>query len=522
MISTSGWKIFGRGICRRALLFSAVLLFATMPAESQNRQLPEGEGKEIVESTCTLCHGLSAVTNSKLSREDWQDVIDTMISFGAPLKDEQAEIVVEYLADHFGKATSSAESADQSAPNPEGIKMVGPAEQVVLPKPDIGSLFAHLRNVEIVDWPAGRTPVAPPGFRVTLFADGFQNPRWLYALPNGDVLVAESARKAASTIAGTRASADRVAFLRDADQDGHAEIHKVLLSGLNEPIGMTFLRDQLYVADIDALLAFPYQVGQTEITAKGEKIIDLPDGGIHNTRNVRVGPDGTKLYLTVGSATNFGEEEIDNLPPDRAAIWEVNPDGSNKRVIATGIRSPLGIDWEPATGKLWVVSNTRGGLGEEVPVDFFTSIRDGGFYGWPFFYWGPNEEPRLKQKRPDLKETVLTPDYAMGPHVSPLGLVFYTGSTFPEKYHGGAFITEHGSVLRSSSPAGYKVVFIPFENGRPVGDPQDFLTGFLASDGEFKGYGRPAGIVQMPDGSLLIADDAGNKVWKVSYTGSAR
>ena len=515
----SGWKAFDPGSIRRALLFSAVLLWAVMPAESQSQQLPDGEGKEIVEAVCGQCHGLNTVTGNKLARADWEDVVNGMISLGAPLEADQAEIVVEYLARNFGQAEAAPRQKDSKV---AGIRTVGPAEQVVLPEPVVGSLFAHLRRVEMIDWPSGGAPVAPPGFRVTLFADGFQNPRWLCALPNGDVLVAESARKGASTISGERYSADRIAILRDADQDGRAEVHKILLTGLNEPIGMAFLRDQLYVANIDGLLAFPYQLGQTEITAQGKKIIDLPDGGIHNTRNVRVGPDGSKLYITVGSATNFGAEEIDHLPADRAAIWEVNPDGSGKRVIATGIRSPLGIDWEPVTHTLWTVSNTRGGLGEDVPLDYFTSIRDGGFYGWPFYYWGPNEETRLKPKRPDLLDKVLTPDYALGAHVSPLGLVFYTGSAFPEQYQGGAFITEHGSVLRSSSPAGYKVVFISFQNGRPVGDPQDFLTGFLASEGAFEGYGRPAGLVLMPDGSLLVADDAGNKVWKVSYTGSAR
>jgi glucose/arabinose dehydrogenase len=403
----------------------------------------------------------------------------------------------------------------------------------LLPAPDTTASANRLSTV--LPWPKGRTPTAPPGFEVSLYADGFQRPRWLYVLPNGDVLVAESANSggwrdtlmspdqvAARWASGNRGhSANRIMLLRDGDRDGKPERKIALLWGLNRPVGMLYLNGWLYVANTDELVRYPFQPGDTAIMAAPRRVLELPAGGYNNhwTRNVVANADGTKLYLTVGSATNVDEERIDERDPRRAAILELAPDGRGMRVYASGLRNPLGLDWAPGTGSLWTVVNERDGLGDDLVPDYLTSVRDGAFYGWPYAYWGRREDPRQRDRRPDLVARSLAPDFALGAHTASLGLAFYTGSVFPERYRGGAFIGQRGSWNRSGL-AGYRVLFVPFDRGRPSGAAEDFLTGFLADSAAAKVFGRPVGVAELPDGSLLVADDPANRVWRVAYRGS--
>jgi len=384
----------------------------------------------------------------------------------------------------------------------------GPGNQITLPAP-FHTPAARKRS-EVIGWPAGRTPAAPPGFRVSLYAGDLDNPRLIYVLPNEDVLVAESIRGE---------DRGKIILFRDANKDGAPEVRETFIEGLNRPFGMALAGSTFYVGNTDALLRFPYQTGQTRITAKGEKILDLPAGG-HYTRNVLASPDGSKLYVSVGSRTNVDEQNEDAKDPRRAAILEVNPDGSGMRVFASGLRNPVGLAWEPSTKALWTVVNERDGLGDDLVPDYATSVRDGAFYGWPYSYYGQNEDPRKKGERPDLVAKAIPPDFALGSHRAPLGLTFYEGTSFPQRYRGGAFIGLHGSWNRSRF-VGYKVVFLPFQDGQPTGEVQDFLTGFIANEEESAVYGRPVGVTVLPDGSLLVADDGGNKVWRVSATGGA-
>ena len=389
----------------------------------------------------------------------------------------------------------------------------GPSEKLVLPKP-----FAtpSVRNrSKVIGWPQGLTPKAPPGFEVNLFADKLDSPRRAYVLPNNDVMVVESSRGGVRR--ARRPSANRITLFRDADQDGRPELREAFLTGLNKPFGMLLLGNWLYVANTDGLVRFPYQTGQTQITAPAEKLLDLPAGG-HYTRNLIADENGSKLYIAVGSVTNVDEEGIDAKDPRRAAILEVNPDGSGMRVFANGLRNPVGIDWEPATKTLWTVVNERDRLGDELVPDYLTRVKEGSFYGWPYSYFGQNEDPRKKGERPDLVAIAVVPDFALGSHVAPLGLVFYKGTSFPKRYHGGAFIGLHGSWNRSEL-VGYKVVFAPFENGKPRGEIQDFLTGFIADEASSQVYGRPVDVTVLADGSLLVTDDRGGKVWRVSTAG---
>ncbi|MBI4463437.1 MAG: sorbosone dehydrogenase family protein [Acidobacteria bacterium] len=388
----------------------------------------------------------------------------------------------------------------------------GPADSLILPEP-----FAtpSARNFsKVIGWPQGVTPKAPAGFAVSLYAENLDNPRWLYVLPNGDVLVAESLRGGRSD----GPSANRLTLLRDTDRDDFPELRQTFLSDLNLPFGMLLLGDWFYVANTDGLVRYRYQKGQTRIQARGEKILELPPGG-HWTRNVIADLEGLKLYLSVGSGSNVDESGEDAKDPRRAAILQVNPDGKQMRVFASGLRNPVGMDWEPETKTLWTVVNERDGLGDELVPDYLTRVREGSFYGWPYSYFGQHEDPRKTGERPDLVSMAVLPDYALGSHVAPLGLTFYTGTTFPSHYHGGAFIGLHGSWNRSRF-VGYKVVFIPFQNGRPSGPIQDFLTGFIADEEASEVYGRPVGVTVLPDGSLLVADDAGDKVWRISATGA--
>jgi glucose/arabinose dehydrogenase len=277
--------------------------------------------------------------------------------------------------------------------------------------------------------------------------------------------------------------------------------------------GMAVVKDRLYVGNTDSIVVFPYHLGESHITARPKKILDLPAGG-HYTRNVIADPAGSKLYIAVGSYSNVDEDGRDAREQRRAAILQINPDGSEMRVFASGMRNPVGMDWEPRTTALWTVVNERDLLGDELVPDYLTAVREGAFYGWPYSYFGQNVDPRPKRRRPDLVAKAIKPDYALGSHVAPLGLAFYNGKSFPEHYHGGAFIGMHGSWNRSK-PVGYKVAFVPFKNGKPSGTPEDFLTGFIANPATNEVYGRPVGVAVWTDGSLLVADDASGRIWRV-------
>jgi len=386
-----------------------------------------------------------------------------------------------------------------------------------------------VHSADVVGWPEGKTPTAPDGFRVTRFAEGLEHPRWLYELPNGDVLASEAAtipREEDSVImdffrwlrrndGSGGPSANRITLLRDTDGDGVADVRTKFLENLNQPFGMALVGNWLYVGNTNAVWRFPYRAGDTRIIAPGEKILDLPAGGYNNhwTRNIVTSPDGDKLYVTVGSGSNIGENGLQH-ETRRAAVLEINPDGSGERILASGIRNPNGLDFEPATGQLWSVVNERDLLGDDTAPDYLTRVRRGDFYGWPWSYWGQTD-PRVEPQRPDLVAKAVTPDYSLGAHSAPLGLAFYDGTAFPEQYRGGAFIAEHGSWNRGYS-VGYKVVYIPFRDGMPAGQPQDFLTGFKPDPTDTETYGRPVGVLTDRSGGLLVTDDAADIVWRVS------
>ncbi|MBB5351594.1 hypothetical protein HNR46_001831 [Haloferula luteola] len=359
-----------------------------------------------------------------------------------------------------------------------------------------------------VAWPEGVTPTAPEGFKVTRFADALKHPRWAYVGPNGDVFVAES---------NTRGSADRITLLRDQDGDGVPEERMGFVEGLNQPFGMLILGGRFYVANTGELLSFPYSEGSTELKGKGEKVLDLPAGGYNNhwTRNLLASKDGKRIYITVGSGSNVGENGMDD-EERRAAILEVRPDGSGERVYASGLRNPVGLDIQPVTGELWTAVNERDDLGDDLVPDYVTSVKEGGWYGWPYSYYGSLKDPRWSHLPHEEKvSSAIVPDVPLGSHTASLGLAFYTGTSFPEKFHGGAFVGQHGSWNRSKL-AGYKVVFVPFDGqGRP-GQPEDFLTGFIADEGASQVYGRPVGVSLLPDGSLLVCDDDAGIVWRVA------
>jgi glucose/arabinose dehydrogenase len=415
------------------------------------------------------------------------------------------------LAVFAGVVFSAAAWLGYSASPPDEYRTVGPPEQLNLPKP-LATTVAAKRS-EVIGWPAGRTPSALPGFQVAAYAEGLETPRQLYVLPNGDVLVTEYGSERGR-------ATGRITLLRDPGPDGKPKVREVFLSGLNLPFGMLLLGNYFYVGNTDGIVRYPYHTGDTRITASGEKILDLPTGG-HNTRNLIAKADGSKIYVAVGSSSNVDESGNDARDPRRAAVLEINPDGSGMRVFASGIRNPVGMSWQPGASSLWIVVNERDNLGDELVPDYFTHVREGAFYGWPYSYYGQNEDPRKKGQRPDLVAKAIPPDYALGNHVAPLGLVFYTGSLFPQSYRSGAFIAEHGSWNRSHFN-GYRVVYLAFQNGKPSGDPQDFLTGFIANEQNSTVYGRPVGLAVAPGGSLLVADDGGNKVWRVSYAGAGK
>ena len=378
-------------------------------------------------------------------------------------------------------------------------------------------------------WPRGAKPIAAAGTAVNAYATGLDHPRWLYVLPNGDVLVAETNAPPKPADKGIKAwimkqvmkkagagvpSANRITLLRDADGDGVAEVKSVFLENLFSPFGMTLVGNDLYVANADALVRFPYTAGATRITEAPTRIVDLPGGPLnhHWTKNVIASRDGSKLYVTVGSNSNVAEKGMDK-EEGRAAIWEVDPKTRTHRIFAWGLRNPNGLAWEPSTGALWTVVNERDELGSDLVPDYLTSVRDGGFYGWPWSYFGQHVDTRVKPPRPDLVAKALVPDYALGSHVAPLGLAQSSGAKLPDAFGNGMFIGEHGSWNRKPR-SGYKVVFVPFTGGTPSGRPVDVLTGFVNAEGE--AMGRPVGVAIDSRGALLVADDVGNTIWRVA------
>ncbi len=378
---------------------------------------------------------------------------------------------------------------------------------------------------QVQGWPAGAKPTAPAGFQVTELAGGLDNPRWLHVLPNGDILVAEAntlnngaqeVNLNADKAARRGTSANRITLLRDADGDGVAEVKTTFLQNLSQPLGMLALGNYFYVANTDSLYRYSYAAGQTAIDpATGTKILDLPKGGYNNhwTRNLLAKPDGSKIYISVGSSSNIAEHGMGE-EQRRANILEINPDGTGERIFASGLRNPVGMDWAPGTGALWTVVNERDFLGEDLVPDYLTSVRESGFYGWPYSYIGSNPDPRLAGQRPDLVASAIVPDVILGAHTASLGMSFYKSTAFPAKYQNGVFVSQHGSWNRTQI-AGYKVVFVPFVNGAPSGSEEDFLTGFVVNPATAEVYGRPMGVTVGPRGELFVADDSGDKVWAV-------
>jgi glucose/arabinose dehydrogenase len=373
-------------------------------------------------------------------------------------------------------------------------------------------------------WAAGQTPVAAPGLRVNAFATNLEHPRWIEVLPNGDVLVAEALSVASpvrslfdyavlSTMkraAAVGVSPNRITRLRDANGDGVAEVGEVFLDGLNQPFGMALVGETFYVGNTDGVVAFPCAAGTGRITGPGRRLAEFKPGG-HWTRSLLTNADGSKLYVGVGSLSNIGEHGM-AAEEGRAAIYEIDLASGTNRLFATGLRNPVGLAWEPHSGALWTVVNERDGLGDETPPDYLTSVRDGCFYGWPYSYWGQTVDDRVPQD-PAAVARALTPDYALGGHTASLGLCWLPAGTLPW-FPDGMVIGQHGSWNRSKL-SGYKVIFVPFESGRPSGPPRDILNGFLAPD-ERESYGRPVGVAIGRDGALLVADDVGNVIWRVT------
>jgi glucose/arabinose dehydrogenase len=417
-------------------------------------------------------------------------------------------------------------------------QQVGP--NPVLPEPR-EELIAAVGVPNVVGWKAGETPTVPPGFAVQALATGLSNPRNVYPLANGDVLVVESDRVGSEPVdrpkdpirdfimsmahggggaketSGTSGKPQRITLLRDADGDGKAELKTVLVDHLNSPFGVALVGGDLYVANTDGIVRFPFTPGQTQITAAPQKVIDLPAGLIdhHWTKSLTASPDGSKLYAGVGSNSNI-QERGPEAETNRAAIWEIDPKTGAYRVFASGLRNPNGLTFYPGSDTLWTVVNERDELVPNLVPDYMTSVRPGAFYGWPYSYYGQHVDPRVRPQRPDLVGKAIPPDYALSSHVAALGLAFYTGSSFPALFRGGAFVGEHGSWNRHELN-GYKVVFIRFAGGRPVGKPMNFVAGFIDSKGNARG--RPVGVAVDRTGALIIADDVGNTVWRVSYAG---
>ena len=404
----------------------------------------------------------------------------------------------------------------------------GTGPKPVLPAPVVTVLpTVHIAPAK--PWAQGMLPTAAPGTQVAALATGLVHPRWLYVLPNGDVLVAETNAPpkpddskgikgwAMGLVMGWAgaggASADRITLLRSSKGDGVVDVRTVLLDGLHSPFGMALVGSDLYVANTDAVLRFPYTPGDTRITAPGTQVVALPAGPInhHWTKNLVASPDGQHLYVSVGSNSNVGERGM-AAEAQRAAIWQVDARTGAHRIFASGLRNPNGMAFAPG-GALWTVVNERDELGSDLVPDYMTSVRDGGFYGWPYSYYGSHVDARVQPPQPALVATALVPDYALGPHVAPLGLVSAEGTSLPTAFAHGMFVGQHGSWNRKPH-SGYKVVFVPFQGAQPVGTPVDVLTGFLSPDG--KAQGRPVGVALDKQGALLVADDVGNVVWRVT------
>jgi glucose/arabinose dehydrogenase len=407
--------------------------------------------------------------------------------------------------------TTSAIAQDPAASEKTGTSISQKVGDRILIKPD--SLPKPFETKAVATGPRTAPPppgaalAVPAGFEVKVFAEGdFQNPRWMIEGPNGDLFLSDS-------------RANKIFLLRDLNRDGridNATERFEFATGLNQPFGMAIHQGWFYVGNTSTVVRFKYAPGQTTVAGTGEKIIDLPGQGYrqHWTRNLIFSRDGKKLYVSVGSESNVSEE----ADPRRAAISEYNPDGTGHRIFAAGIRNPIGLAWNPTTGQLWTAVNERDGLGDDLVPDYVTSVRDGGFYGWPYSYIGKNEDPRQAGKRPDLVASAIVPDVLMEPHAAALGLTFYTGKMFPKEYVGDAFVALHGSWNRALR-SGYKVVRIPFRNGKPVGGYENFMTGWVPDEKGREVWGRPVGVTVIRDGSLLVVDDGGNKVWRITYTG---
>jgi len=398
-----------------------------------------------------------------------------------------------------------------------------------LPEPQ-SSTLPTVNIAPAVGWQGNARPQAGKGLQVQPFAQGLDHPRWLHVLPNGDVLVAETnapakpegsggvkdwmAKRVMSKAGAVTPSADRISLLRDTDSDGVADQRTVFLDNLNSPFGMALVGNSLYVANTDGVVRFPYRADQTQITAAGEPVTALPGGPLnhHWTKNLIASPNGSNLYAAVGSNSNVAENGLDQ-EQDRAAIWEIDPSTGNKRLFASGLRNPVGMAWEPYSGELWTVVNERDELGNDLVPDYMTSVQDGGFYGWPWSYYGQHEDERVSPKNPAMVAKALVPDYALGAHTASLGLSNAVGSRLPAPFTEGLFIGQHGSWNREPH-SGYKVLFVPFKEGRPNDAPYTVLDGFLNAKGEAQG--RPVGVAIDGQGALLVADDVGNVIWRVS------
>jgi glucose/arabinose dehydrogenase len=402
-------------------------------------------------------------------------------------------------------------------------------EKPELPAPE-KSWLPTINWAKAQPWPNGTAPKAAEGLTVKAFARELKHPRWIYLLPNGDILVAESATEPATSWSSPKSlvqawvqrqagaaveNANRISILRDTNNDGVADEQSVFLEGLRQPFGMALIGDQLYVANTDSVVRFPYKTGDKKISEKGTKIVDIPVGH-HWTRNLLPNADGTKLFVTVGSGSNIGEKGLD-IEKERATIWELDLASNRYRIFASGLRNANGMTIEPATGKLWTVVNERDEIGDNLPPDYLTSVQDGGFYGWPYSYWGKIVDERVQPQRPDLVSKSITPDYSLGAHTASLGLVYYDQDGLPDAFRKGMFIGQHGSWNRSEL-SGYKVIFIPFKDGQPAGMPKDVLTGFVTEDQKIA-HGRPVGVAIDRSGALLVADDAGNTIWRVTASG---
>jgi len=403
----------------------------------------------------------------------------------------------------------------------------GPNPQLAAPNP---TLIPTVDIAPARGWAGGAKPVAAPGLEVSAFATGLEHPRWVYVLPNGDVLVAETnaperpeefkgvkgrvMKKVMKRAGAAVPSANRITLVRDADRDGTPETRTAFLENLNSPFGMALVGDTLYVANADALVRVPYAAGQTEITATPALVAPLPGGPLnhHWTKNVIASPDGSRLYVSVGSNSNVAEHGMEK-EEGRAAILEIDPRSGARRVFASGLRNPVGMAWEPDSGALWTSVNERDELGSDLVPDYMTSVRDGGFYGWPYSYFGSHVDTRVEPQRPDLVAKAIVPDYALGPHTASLGLASSRGADLPQRFANGMFVGQHGSWNRRPR-SGYKVIFVPFTGGKPSGPPVDVLTGFVEEDGD--AMGRPVGVALDKRGALLVADDVGNTIWRVT------